>query len=182
MIKTLATVDGDLAEAAWTLYRTAFAPLATLAVQRHVMHRDEFDQIMGDERLDKLLLLDNDAALAGVGAVTTNLDAVPLISTDYFAHSWPRLYEARRIWWVAFLAVPGHDTGAFVELVGDMFRTAASLDGMVGLDVCTHNDLVLQLPRIIGLSVRRLSGGESRYKRVDSQLYYLFDVTGRNQL
>lgn len=63
-----------------------------------------------------------------------------------------------------------------------MFYAAAAVGGMVGLDVCGYNDDVMQLARRIGLYVRRLSGGESRYARVDRQSYWMFDVTGRNGL
>ena len=59
-------VDGDLREQAWTLYSESFDELRYLAVQRHVMYRDEFDAVMADPRVEKFLLWGHDGSLQGL--------------------------------------------------------------------------------------------------------------------
>ena len=46
-------IDEDLHSAAWQLYQDCFEELNTLAVQRHMMYRSEFDEVMKDTRVDK---------------------------------------------------------------------------------------------------------------------------------
>ena len=44
----------------WGLYQRAFDDLRVLAVQRHIMVREEFDTVMADDRVDKYVLTDAD--------------------------------------------------------------------------------------------------------------------------
>jgi hypothetical protein len=176
MIKHLDVVfaDGELAETAWNIYCAAFADLQTLAVQQHLMTREEFDQILADPRIDKLLIFGPEGDFVGLGAVTTDLTAVSLLSAAWFQEHHPAEYAASRIWYVVFLAVPEHNPGAFTELVTEVYQSAAG--GLVGLDVCRYNDEVLQLARRIGRLVSRHSGGRSSYAEVCRQTYWLYDL------
>ena len=81
--------DEDRREAMWTMYRDAFEELNTLAVQRHMMFRSEFDEVMADPRVDKYVALDDDGTMCGVATYTNDLDAVPLIAPQYFERHWP---------------------------------------------------------------------------------------------
>lgn len=174
MIKHMDIVDGELADAAWNIYLTAFDDLQTLAVQRHLMTRPEFNDILADQRIAKLLIFGPEGDLVGLGAITTDLTAVSLLAAAWFEHHHPAEYAARKIWYVVFLGVPAHNPGAFTELVAEVYQIAAG--GLVGLDVCKHNSEVLQLPRSIGLLVRRQSDGLASYAEVDRQSYWLYDL------
>ena len=168
--------DEDLQEALWTLYQDAFQELNTMAVQRHLMYRSEFDEVMGDSRVSKYLALQDDGTLCGVATYTNDLDAVPLISPLYFERHWPEHYAARKIWYIGFVAVnPAHQGNeAFANLVEEMYLVASSQNGLVGLDICTYNDDVRRMSRIFRLMVNRLSEN-MRFSRIDQQSYWLYE-------
>jgi hypothetical protein len=179
-VKFVDVLDGELAETVWTLYRAAFAGLDALAAQRHLMHRSEFDTVVADPRVDKVLALDDAGALAGVASYTNDLDAVPLISPAYFRQRWPEAYEQRRIWYIGFLAVDpaAQGGGTFTDLFTELYQVASPRNGLVAMDICTYNDDVHHLPTAIKLLLRRSSGGRARSLLADAQSYWVFDTAG----
>lgn len=156
------SVDGDLAEDLWKLYETAFREVNALAVQRHLMHRGEFDEVMADRRVRKYVAReDGDPGPAvGLATFTNHLDAVPLVSPAYFERRWPHLYAKRRIWYCGFVAVVpgarGMPTDAYPQLVSAMFTTAAEQHAMIVLDLCDHNSKGRGMERSIPLMLHRL--------------------------
>ncbi|MCD5310121.1 GNAT family N-acetyltransferase [Kineosporia babensis] len=125
----------------WSLYENAFDDLRSLAVQRHLMLRAEFDELMQDKRVTKYAIRDPELGrAAALAAVTTNLDAVHLISPEYFQRRWPNLYEQQRIWYVSFVAVdPAYQgTGAMTQLIEMVCRDAEGAAGLICLDICEH--------------------------------------------
>jgi len=169
-------IDEDLHEGVWTMYQDAFQELNTLAVQRHMMFRSEFDEVMRDPRISKYIALRDDGTLVGVSTYTNELDAVPLISPQYFAHNWPEHYAAKKIWYIGFVAVSPEAQGreAFAQLVEQMYLVAATQNGLVGLDICTYNDDVRRMSRVFRLMVSRLSDN-MRFNRIDQQSYWLYE-------
>src|SRR4029453_2625259 len=103
--------DGDLHEAVWTMYQDCFEELNTLAVQRHLMFRNEFYALILDSRVPKYFSYDYDGSLCGVATYTNELDAVPLIAPQYFERHWPEHYAAGKIWYIGFVAVSPHAQG-----------------------------------------------------------------------
>src|SRR5690348_4815073 len=101
------TFTPEVADRAWSLYLKAFEELKTVAVQRHVMHRAEFDAVMADERVWKYRATgpDDPDVVTALATVTNDLPAMPLISPEYFAHRWPQLYAEARIWYLGFFAI-----------------------------------------------------------------------------
>src|SRR5688572_13927439 len=83
-VKVVDEVHQTLLEDAWTLYDAAFRELNGLAVQRHLMYRSEFDEVMRDQRVQKYLCMDDDDTLCGLSTYTNDLHAMPLISPQYF--------------------------------------------------------------------------------------------------
>jgi len=168
--------DEHLHETAWSLYQDAFQELDTLAVQRHLMRRSEFDEVMRDSRVDKYLALENDGALIGIATYTNDLEAVPLISPAYFARHWPEHYAAKKIWYIGFVAVSPQSQGreAFGQLVEQMYMVASTQNGLVGLDICSHNDDSRHMSRIFRIMVSRLSDN-MRFSRIDQQSYWLYE-------
>jgi hypothetical protein len=167
--------ESDLEEA-WDLYHEAFKDLNALAVQRHMMYRHEFDDVMADKRIDKYLALDDADTLSGLCTYTNDLDAVPLISPAYFERRWPDLYAERRIWYCGFVAIHprAQAATAFGELVEAMYRVAAVQNGIISLDMCRHNADKRHMSRVIPLMLHRLSGG-ARTERMDEQSYWLYE-------
>lgn len=156
-LSSVAALHGPAAEQAWTLYETAFTPLAAQAIQRHLLDRKEFAEIGDDRRIGKHLAHDGDD-LVGLATLTNHLEAWPLISPPYFQARWPDLYRSRRIWWCGFVAVPEHRPGVFADLVTAMWKTAADAHGVVGIDVCWYNDQVRHLSRSVRALLTRLAG------------------------
>jgi len=175
-VKVVDEVHGKLAEQAWTLYYDAFRELNGFAVQRHLMYRSEFDEVMRDPRVQKYMCLDADDTLCGLSTYTNDLDAVPLISPQYFERRWPQHYAERRIWYCGFVAIHpnGRAKNAFGELVEAMYLVAATQNGIIALDMCRHNDEVRRLSRVIPLMLHRLSG-DVRTERMDEQSYWLYE-------
>jgi hypothetical protein len=167
--------DHELIEAAWRLYEDAFRELKSLAVQRHLMYRDEFDQVMDDSRIQKYLCLDDDGTLLGLSTYTNDLQAVPLIAPEYFERHWPDHYAANKIWYIGFVAVDPVAQGrrAFTNLVEQMYLVAANQNGLVGLDICSYNDDVRKMSKVFRSMVGRLSDN-MRFDLIDQQSFWLY--------
>jgi hypothetical protein len=168
--------DQALHETMWNMYRDAFEELNHLAVQRHLMFRSEFDEVMADPRVDKYLALDDDGTICGVATYTNDLDAVPLIAPQYFERHWPEHYSSNKIWYIGFVAVSPHAQGreAFAQLVEQMYMVASAQNGLVCLDICSHNDEVRRMSRVFRMMVSRLSDN-MKFTRIDQQSYWLYE-------
>lgn len=175
-IKVLDVLDEDLATQAWQIYVAAFQELNYLAVQRHLMYRHEFDDVMRDARVQKYLCLTDDGQIGGVASYTNHLDALPLLSPQYFERRWPKLYAEKRIWYCGFIAIdPERRDGAVLtELVEGMYRTAANQEGIIGLDICRHNDATRRMGKVGELILRRCAGAVQA-TRVDEQTYWMYE-------
>jgi hypothetical protein len=164
-------------EAAWRLYNDAFDELRATAVQRHVMYRHEFDEVMADERVMKYVGLEGEPAImTGLATFTNDLDAMPLISPEYFARRWPDRYAERRIWYIGFFAVhPEHrGTGMFEAVIGNMWQLVLAGHGIAALDICRRNDR-LGLPQAIHQTLESLSPGAAA-SRMDEQTFWLYET------
>jgi hypothetical protein len=145
-------VTGVEADALWELYRASFDPLRTLAAQRHLMHRYEFDEVMGDPRIHKLVVRDSavEGSPVALATITNDLTAVPLVSPDYFEARWPDHYAPRRIWYIIFLGVePDHQgAGATPLLIGGAHSLLPPDGGIIAMDMCDFNEKELNLPAV----------------------------------
>jgi GNAT superfamily N-acetyltransferase len=171
-------LHGERRAAAWALYSTAFDELDALAIQRHLMTREEFAAVADDSRILKYCAITDDGTLVGLATYTNDLAAWPLISPAYFKRRWPDLYAARRIWYCGFVAVhPEHaGTGAYQAMVEELYHTAEAEGGVIGLDVCRFNDEGRNISRSIGLLLHRVSGGKVRPERADTQSFWIYET------
>ncbi len=168
---------GDVAEAAWQVYNRAFEELRTAAVQRHLMYRQEFDEVMADQRVRKYRGVDpsDPDRMTALATFTNELAAMPLISPEYFEHRWPELYAGRRIWYIGFFAIdPDYRrSGVFEEVIAHMWGTVLDTRGIALLDICRRNDRI-GLPDAIVQTLVGLTSG-LRASRVDEQTYWLYE-------
>jgi hypothetical protein len=138
-----AALPNECYESAWAIYNRAFDELRRTAVQRHVMFREEFDALMADTRVGKYrgLLPEGGPVVTALATFTNELDALPLISPEYFAHRWPSLYAEKRIWYIGLFAVdPAHQsTGVFEEIIRHMWATVLATGGVGMLDMSRSN-------------------------------------------
>ncbi|MEV6349040.1 hypothetical protein [Actinoplanes sp. NPDC051851] len=177
LVKIIDQIPDEMQKAAWELYEGAFKDLRSLAVQRHLMYRSEFDEVMRDPRIDKYLCLDDSGNLCGLSTFTNDLDAVPLIAPEYFERRWPEMYQEKKIWYVGFAAVgtEARSTRAFAELVEAMHRTASDRNGMIAIDYCNYNDVERNFGRVVRLMLHRLSGGAMHSECMDQQSFWLYE-------
>jgi GNAT superfamily N-acetyltransferase len=163
---------------AWGMYSSAFAPLRAAAVQRQVMNMAEFSQVMTDERVAKHLAVagDDDGKIVALATFTNELDAMPLISPEFFAQRWPHLYARQRIWYLGFFVIdPEHRrSGIFEAVIAQMWTEVQAAGGVAALDVCGQNT-ALGLPRAIERTLRRLSPGMVA-ESLDTQTYWAFSL------
>jgi hypothetical protein len=162
--------DIDLLCSAYTAYADAFAEVNTLAVNRHLMTRAEFDKVALDERVSKYLAYDG-GELVGMSCITNDLAAWDfLIQPLYFARFYPELYKRRAIWYIGYVfGVSG--SHAFVPLIGAMFPQVLESDGMFVQDFCTVN-VIKGLPQATAHVVSRLMGRRVDVDRIDEQAFY----------
>lgn len=175
-LETHTVIAGPRAEECWHLYRSAFDELRITAVQRHVMFRDEFDAVLADERVTKYVAFDLEGRCCGLGTAATDLTSMPLISPDYFAHRWPELYAAGRIWYVGFVAIrPDLQRGPLLgRIVWDIGGAAARAGGVAVIDVSRHVARQTRLPQAVARYLDRLAPG-TRGIRLDEQTYWAYE-------
>jgi hypothetical protein len=171
-------VPPELRDEAWLFYRDTFEDLKTLAVQRHVLHRNEFDDLAGDPRVVKYLAR-RGGAMVGMSAISDDLTAVPLISPDYFAHRWPELYAQHRIFYCVFIGVHrgAAGKGVFVALQDEIYRRQVRpVNGVAVLDICSYNEVELKLPWVVEGILGKVAGAATM-RRLDSQSYWLYEFS-----
>ena len=174
-VDVVTTLPPELRDEAWRFYHATFGPLAVRAVQRHLLYRGEFDDLMADERVTKYVARDGDRVV-GLAAMTRDLSTLPLLSPEFFAHRWPDLYAQRRIVYCVFVGVqsgPG-GKGVFVSLQREMYKQVEAVRGMVVLDICAYNEAELGLPWTIE-SILKPIAGDATATRLDSQSYWLYE-------
>ena len=174
-VDALPALPAELLDEAWDFYHETFAPLAVHAVQRHVLHRGEFDGLMAGRRVTKYVARGG-GTVVGLSAMTEDLSTLPLLSPEFFAHRWPDLYAQQRILYCMFVGVhsgpPGK--GVFVALQREMYKQVEALRGMVVLDICAYNEAELGLPWAIESILTPIAGGAFA-TRLDSQSYWLYE-------
>lgn len=169
-------VDGLEREACWLLYLRAFEHLRATAVQRHVMYRREFDEVMADPRVDKYVGRDGEGLPCAVATFTNDLESMPLISPDYFAARWPERYARGQVWYIGFVAVDPefHGTSMFAALVTRMTDIVAAAGGVAAVDICNRNTEEFHLPRAILRYVKRGHPGVQGHA-MDAQTYHAYE-------
>jgi hypothetical protein len=181
-VKVRYTVPHPTSDDLWKLYEAAFREVNAFAVQRHLMHREEFNEVMADARVGKYISRGPDGTFDGLSTFTNDLDAVPLISPEYFARRWPQHYAEKRIWYVGFVAVhpdrEGH--GVFGRLVEAMYRPIVDQDAVVGLDMCRFNTDARRLGHVTTLLLGRITGRQVPTEVMDEQSYWLYDLSRRD--
>jgi hypothetical protein len=168
-------VPASAIEETWQLYNRALEEVRRAAVQRHVMYRHEFDHVMADERVWKYRGIDTSGEITALATFTNQLDAMPLISPDFFAHRWPELYAAHSIWYIGFFVIdPAHrGSGIFERVIAHMWHQVVESDGIALLDICRRNEQ-MGLPNGIHHVLESLTPGMQAC-RLDEQTYWLYE-------
>lgn len=185
MIETHYQIPTALFGQAWSVYRRAFEPLAELAVQRHLLRREEFLALADDDHIIKALSFDGSGHITGLSFFTRYLTHVDLISTPYFALRWPEEYAARKVWYVLFTCtdpVLSHPTSGdkgetFWALIYAMhgYVTSSGAGAKVIMDTCSHVN-VQGMPASTEARIRDRDPG-LRMTVLDRQAYRAFELS-----
>ena len=162
-------------EDAWQLYLAAFDCLRTRAVQRHVLYRDEFDAIMKDTRVIKYLGFDG-PVLSCFGTRTSDLDAVTLISPEYFQARYPRQFESHNIFYVLFFAIrPEYQSSGALFGLMNVLVSHIPEEGILVIDIAAARKSV-HLQKAVQRIVRQ-QAPTARTVLLDEQTYYAYEFS-----
>lgn len=171
-VTRFAVLDEATAARLWELYHEGFGPLATHAVARQVLRRDEFADRMRDARVWKYVQRDAGGAVIGLATITRHLETVLGISPEYFAARWPAEHAEGRIYYVGFVlvAVQHRGAGHYAELVQAVVGPAAAAGALVGFDISAAND---ELRDVLHATGRRAGPGTvPDLQTLDAQQFY----------
>jgi hypothetical protein len=171
----LPVVTGELRERAWDAYSSAFDELRTAAIQRHMMTRAEFDEVMADDRVQVYLAEQRDGVIAGIATLANDLAAMPLVSPDFFRARWPEHYEAGRCWYIGLVGVrpSAQGAGAFQLIVGTVAATVGPPGGVLVLDVPQRNIESFHVPHAVKRIADTVVSGAT-CEMVDAQTYWAY--------
>lgn len=165
-------VDEKTARRFWLLYEKTFGDLAVMAVARQLLHEHEFMAEMLDGRVDKYLAWDEHGDPVAMCTLTNQLETVPWISPQYFAHHYPEHTAREAVYYMGFILVDHEHRRAhlFIDLVGRIVQTLKDRQAICAYDICSHNNEVLGLGDAVESLVTSMTPAD--VKVVDTQTYY----------
>lgn len=172
-VHVVTRVDDETTQRYWALYQSTFGPLAVAAVNRHLLHKSEFMEVMEDERVDKYLVRDDltGEALA-MCTLTNHLETVTWVSAEYFAHHYPEHAARNGVYYLGFSLVGATRRRAqlFTQLITRVSRTLVAENAMCAYDICQHNNETIGLGNAVGAMIQSVAPIDVR--AVDTQTYY----------
>jgi hypothetical protein len=170
-------IDYVTARRYYDLYCETFGELDSYAVARQLLTESEFLAEMLDPRVSKYLAWDEEGQVIGMTTLTTDLETVPWINPQYFAHHFPDQFARESVFYLGFTLVhPEHrGEGIFQEMVDFMSKRVLSEDGVFAWDLCMVND-----ERGLGGTGARVMNKVANVTVVpiDRQTYYAATVHG----
>ncbi|WP_209021862.1 pyruvoyl-dependent arginine decarboxylase [Nocardioides sp. 503] len=164
-------VDPETARDYYRLYRQSFSGIQTLAVARHMLHESEFLEEMLDPRVHKYIAWGHDGEAVGMTTLTKDLDTVPWISPQWFAHHLPDHTARGATYYFGFALVHPDRQGAQVlhAMIEPMALEVMADRGVVTWDMCAANDA-----RGFGQTYMKLleAFGDVTTEVIDRQTYY----------
>lgn len=170
-----ARVTGSAADSLYELYKRAFDPLRSRAAARQVLSEPEFKDQMADERIDKYLAWEDEAAPVGVITLTRELAAIPWISPEYYAACYPDHWARNAIYYLGYILInPAVRRTGFLETVTRLLvEPMVAERAVLVYDVCSYNNQVLGFSKLIAETFKRWSN--SSPTELDYQVYYGVD-------
>lgn len=165
-------VAAETAESYYDLYVDTFGHLATRAVARQLLHREEFLEEMQDPRVHKYVAWDDAGEAIGMSTLTSQLETVPWISPDYFAHRYPEETARGAVYYLGFTLVhrQRRQTRIFNAMVERIVRLLVAERAVCAWDICLHNDQMLGLGENIERILHRCA--DVTVAPIDRQTYY----------
>jgi hypothetical protein len=175
VVRTTRTVDAATGEALWELYGSAFHELRGRAASRHWLTPQEFRLEALDVRVLKHIAWRGDRPV-GLCTVTTDLEAAPWVSPEFYARRYP-LHAARRGIHYCNLALVHPEergTNTFPLLLEALAEGVAADDGVLAADLCGYNIDTLTLHDRVTAAMRR-AWGEVRPVELDRQVFLAWE-------
>jgi hypothetical protein len=177
-VTTERAIDEASTELFLNLYRSAFAPLETLAAGRQSLTDDEFREEMAEDSVLKFVGWNRHDEPVALAVVATDLSVVPWISPAFWAERYPDHAERDAIWYFgALLVSPTVKGGPWMRRLTIAAMTECARNRVVAaFDCCRYNDTEVKLPQLladVGHSFVNL-----RTELVDLQVYYGYEFDG----
>jgi hypothetical protein len=163
---------------AHAMYREAFTDVSKLAAQQHMMTPIEFAKVAMDPAITKYVALDSERTIIGLGVMTDDLSAWPLVSPEFFANRWPAQYEERRIFYVGFVCTrPGAPLSTFRDILAAMTEVIIAHRGIAIMDWCAHNVEERKLASAVTRMLGRMHEGTVG-QEIDRQSFWAYRFDG----
>lgn len=155
----------------WDLYFDAFEPLQELALLNHLYHRSDFDTLLADERVSKLIAW-VEGKPVGLAMITNELELVPQISPPFLRAKYPDQAGRQAVFFgiMVFVAETHRRSTTFARLVAGMGQITAAASGVVVFDICRHNMAAIELDKQLASISRWFP--DSSFERIDEQSYF----------
>ncbi len=165
-------VDGPRSAYLYQLYQDSFGPLRTLAAARHVMTAAEFRDEMCDPRILKYTVWRSPNEPIALATITQHPDALPWVSSDFFAARYPGHAARGAIYYLGLaLVAPASGQYRLIERVVRAAVAACAADhGVLAYDVCEYNDTTVRFGRRAESVMHRIA--PVRVGVADVQTYY----------
>jgi hypothetical protein len=177
---TIETTIGEEATIAefWSMYQTAFAPLATVAATKQTLSEPEFRALMAEETVLKFVGWDRNGDAAAMLILATDLAHVSWISRDFYEARYPEQAARKAIYYVVAALVRPTARGSlwFRAVLLESIKYAASNRGVGCIDCCHHNVANVQIPRIV--DALSASVAEVEPQEIDRQTYFAYVYHG----
>lgn len=158
-------------DALWTMYETAFEPLQELALLNHLYARDEFEELLDDDRIIKIIAR-SEGEPVGMAMVTNELSIVPQISPPFLHKRYPDEAARSAVFFgiMVFVAEAYSRSTVFPRLVAGMGQVTAEQSGIIVFDICRHNMETYELEEQIKSIAFWFPG--ATFELIDQQSYF----------
>lgn len=171
-------VDAETAVNYFELYRDTFGELATKAVARQLLHREEFMEEMHDPRVHKYVAWDDEGRAIGMSTLTSDLETVPWISPEYFAHHYPEHSARGAVFYQGFTLVhrEHRKSRVFQMLTERVVELLVAERAVCAYDICAFNNQTMGFADNIERLLHR--NADVSVVPIDVQTYYAATFRG----
>ncbi len=168
-------VTGSLAEILYEQYVDSVAPLAELAVLRHLDSKPDVLAMLANPRISKMIAWQGGEPV-GLALLTNSLEDVTELSPQFLRARFPE-HAARDAIYVAMLVIVSkHLRGltVFSRLYTEMWQVPARANGVLVFDVCEFNRTTFDADN----SGRRVAEmfPRSTFQVLDRQTWYVAEL------
>ncbi|MCW2791728.1 MAG: hypothetical protein JWO76_826 [Nocardioides sp.] len=171
-------VGEETALSYFQLYRDTFGELATKAVARQLLHKDEFMEEMLDPRVHKYVAWDERDEAVGMSTLTSDLETVPWISPEYFAHHYPEHSARGAVFYQGFTLVhrEHRKSRIFQILTERVVELLVAERAVCAYDICAYNNQTIGFADNIERLLHR--NADVTVVPIDVQTYYAATFRG----